>query len=165
MQHERDKRRKDLVKVPDKVVLHGRPRQVPEPGTFDRKSAVEYLEEEIQWLQEEARANSEDVNELEVTLPMEVAKLVLECAEAGKRKGQGRKGRPPDKDLVEAQNAWVVEWARERKADLVHDGMKATGANSAHDQAAEEASTLAYKLFGLNLSVGTIRRRMQSEKD
>jgi hypothetical protein len=86
------------------------------------------------------------MNEGEITLSLAAAKVILACAWDGARKGQGRHGRPPDAQRTKLRKhtalKLAVQWARGRKAELVGGGMKATGAGSAEDQAAKEASAL-----------------------
>lgn len=57
----------------------------------------------------------------------------------------------------------VVAFAKQRKDELHAQGMKATGASSAEDQAAEEARVLAHERYGISLAVTTIKRLMQSD--
>jgi len=74
--------------------------------------------------------------------------------------------RPRKSYIEQVVNNVVVNWARERKAELHALGMKNTGANSAEDKAAEEAREALSKLFHNTRytvpAVGTIKRRMQS---
>lgn len=127
----------------------------PGPWAGDRQSAVEVLRIEI--ARREARGS-----ETEITLPLEIARLILECAKKGVHKGQGR-GRPRDSRGDKLKKQAIVSWALERKAKLHEQGIKATGANSAEDRAAEEARVLASERYGLSLAVTTIKRMMQSD--
>jgi hypothetical protein len=79
------------------------------------------------------------------------------------QRGQGRKGRPRKSYVEELLREAIVSLAKERKDDLVATGMKATGTNSAEDQAAEEAHIFASERNGLNVAATTIKRLMQSD--
>jgi hypothetical protein len=121
---------------------------------LDRQRAVEMFEEQIGY--------AVLMDEETVTIPIFAAKVLLVCARDGQHKREGRR-RPRDTQHARLAKLAAVHWARRRKAELVAGGIKATGANSAEDQAAEEARELLSKR-GVKLKVETIRRRMQSKK-
>jgi hypothetical protein len=120
---------------------------------WDAASAVEWLELLLE-CDEDCNDNPETV-----TLPREVARLVLECAKRGMRKDQGRRGVALSETNRMCQEE-IIEWARERKDALraASPDMKATEAAS---QAAEEASRLLRQRYSMNLSPSTIMRRME----
>jgi hypothetical protein len=88
------------------------------------KDAVEYLELEILRHDHSAHRHLRDIGQPEdqtdatVTLPLDVARLVLACAQKGMRKGQGRR-RPALSHMDRVTRAGIVAWARHRKAELI----------------------------------------------
>ncbi|WP_396604514.1 hypothetical protein ACFLEY_03820 [Bradyrhizobium sp. YCK136] len=128
-----------------------------EEQIWDRESAVEFLEMEI-YKRNTRRSDNP------IILPLEAARLIFDCAKLGQHKGHGRKGAPPNR-VKKLQSEAIVNWARKRRDKLRAEGMKATGANSAEDQAAEEASSFASERYGFNLAASTIKRKMQSRID
>jgi hypothetical protein len=117
----------------------------------DRQGPVACLTLEIDQAEHEGRQ--------QVTLPLDVAKVVLACAEDGMRKGQGRKGRggsPKQKYERALAVREMIERARRRKAELVASGNYS--AIAAEMQAADEARE---RYASLVLSQDYIRRLMQ----
>ncbi len=86
---------------------------------------------------------------------------VITCAEKGVHKGKGRLGAPRTTRWKKLKQEVVVNFARSRRDELHAQGMKLTGANSAEDQAAAEASSMASEVYHLNLAASTIKRLMQ----
>jgi hypothetical protein len=125
------------------------------PWASDRRSAVAVLEMEI------ARRNARG-SENAVSLPLDIARLVLECAKAGMHKGQGRR-RPHDGYAVKQQKKAIAAYAKQRKAELFATLKYSTktGANSAEDQALKEAVDFARERYGILLGTNTIKRLMQ----
>jgi hypothetical protein len=95
------------------------------------------------------------------TLSRQEARLVLACAKDGQHKGQGR-GRPRNTRRDQLAKRSSVQVARQKKVELVAatENMRATGANSAEEKAAEDAHKWLSDR-GLRLKVDTIIRRMQ----
>jgi hypothetical protein len=106
--------------------------------TNRNKDAVEYLYFEIfrrdlaaQRYQRRARDQSEET----VTLPLDVARVVLDCAQRGMRKGTGRGGqRLSHRDRTIRDG--IIAWAKWRKDELVGGGERA---GKAEELAADEA--------------------------
>jgi hypothetical protein len=86
---------------------------------------------------------------------------VITCAEKGVHKGKGR-GAPRTTRWKKLRQEIVVNIARSRRDELHAQGMRLTGANSAEDQAAAEASSMASEVYDLSLAASTIKRLMQS---
>jgi hypothetical protein len=125
------------------------------PYAADRESAVEWLESELRFV-DRTRLRTAPASEYSVSLPYDVAVLVLDCARKGLRKGQGRGGRR----LGRFSNLWrmaPIWWAKSRKDELVATGMTSI---EAENQAAEEASDFARERYRLKLAAGTIKREM-----
>lgn len=74
-------------------------------------------------------------------------KRILACAKRGARIGKGRQ-RPPKTLQAKLKEKAVSDFMLAKKQALVEGGMKATGANSAEDQACEEAAVYANERFG-----------------
>ena len=157
MQHKRDK--------------NGEP---PEP-TYDRQSCVELLELELLRRRPRELTRGPDGKSeflvgatrpddpLTLTMPRYAWEHIVACAKAGQHK---RQGRPSDTRGDKLRKNAIVAFARQRKNELIATGtMAATGADSAEDQAVEEARVLANERYGLNLATETIRRLMQAEPD
>jgi hypothetical protein len=129
--------------------------EILEDQGWDSQDAVEWVEILIA-----VRAG-----DAKIELPLPILLAVLDCAKRGMHKG-GEQGRPRKSYIEQVVNNVVVNWARERKAELHALGMKNTGANSAEDKAAEEAQEALARLFHNTRytapAVGTIKRRMQS---
>ncbi|WP_316398624.1 hypothetical protein [Bradyrhizobium sp. 33ap4] len=94
-----------------------------------------------------------------ISLPIEAAEILLECAIAGRGKGHGRTGRP--RDLIKDRQIESVarSWARQRKSELRAGGMNAT---DAEHEAAKDAKELLAQRYGWTLKVSTIKRMMQT---
>lgn len=118
----------------------------------DRKTAVELLQTMIRM-----HRNPTDPT-AKIALPIEAARVVLECAKAGMHKGQGR-GRPRDSHGDKARKNAIASWAKERQRKL-HEQGKTN--EEAQRQAAEEAREFAHERYGKNLAINTIIRMMQS---
>jgi hypothetical protein len=118
----------------------------------DRQGPVAFLTLEIDQAEHEGKR--------EVTLPLDVAKVVLACAEDGMRKGQGRKGGRGGSPKQKYERALAVremiEWARRRKAELV-----ASTDYSAIDAEIQSADEARERYASLLLSQDYIRRLMQ----
>jgi hypothetical protein len=125
------------------------------PYAADRESAVEWLESELRFVDRTRRAPA---SEYSVSLPYEVAVLVLDCARKGLRKGEGRGGNRRLGRFSKLRRMAVIWWAKSRKAELV----ATTGGTSikAENQAAEEASDFARERYRLKLAAETIKREM-----
>jgi hypothetical protein len=91
-----------------------------------------------------------------VTLPRDIAEIVLECAQKGLHRGRGRRGVPLSHLEKLHQNA-IVDWAKCRKAKL----RAAMSAVEAALQAADEAKAFLLERYGLKLKASTIKRRME----
>ncbi len=103
-----------------------------------------------------------DDTERMVSLPLRIAELVLECAEHGMHRGQGRRGvRQSRAEMVRKQSA--IGFGRQRKRELMREG--GMSATEAEMQAAEEASDLLAQRYSLFLEASTIRRAMQQADD
>jgi hypothetical protein len=98
-----------------------------------------------------------------VEVPLDLAETILECAKAGM--AQGKKLRPSRIDRL--AEAVAVYRGRKRKMELIakakasNTKLKATGADSAEDQAAQWASDLLFEKCGRRVSMTTMRRKMQ----
>jgi hypothetical protein len=101
-----------------------------------------------------------------VTLPPVVYPALLDFCEHGRGKG-----RPRDSYMLTLQKQYVVEWARERKAELraldkaeLRALMKNRDVSDAETLAAKEAEDLQKKEFGIILwAAGTIKRAMENQ--
>jgi hypothetical protein len=129
--------------------------------TLDRASAVELLDFELfrATVLTPKRTGKQIADDATVTLPIDVARLVLDCAQKGLRKGEGRGARRHTRD-EQLQRQGIVAWARQRKKRLQAADNTLT-AVEAELQAAEEAQTLARKRFSIRLAADSIRRMMQ----
>jgi hypothetical protein len=127
---------------------------------MDRHNAVEILGVRLAQLRRNSAPGTEDL--VSISLRFREWELLHECAKNGVNKGQGRK-RPAATRGDKLRKGAIICFARDRKIKLVEAGLKATGSNSAEDQAAEEARQLGNDRYGLNLSVNTIKRLMQSK--
>jgi hypothetical protein len=123
----------------------------------DRRSAVTLLRMEI----DRIRKYKPDEKWRKIELPDDIWTVILEASIDGIHKGGGRR-RPPISHVEQLKQNAVVAFGRKRKRELIQSGMKATGANSAEDRAATEASDLLGTRYGMNLSTNTIKRKMQS---
>jgi len=98
-----------------------------------------------------------------VELPLELARVILECAKLGLPKiiynREGR-GRTPDSHWTKEKKEAVIDWAKGLAEDLVSQG-KEPSKLRAQGQAAYEASKQA-KHMGLKLTETTIKRRMDN---
>jgi hypothetical protein len=115
-----------------------------------------------------------------IPLPLAIEALILECANDGVLKGQGRKlptrrtGRRPDSRATElrkyAAKEAIVEFGRKRKDELdelraqqaFESKVQPAGVNSVIDRAANDASDWGYQEFGIRYGPGTIVRWLQS---
>jgi len=108
--------------------------------------------------------------DLTVTLPLWMAYLVLECAQRGLRKGQGRGNIPLSQDERNNRKA-IVAWARQRKAELIatrhpsilvgpHDHRRPSAAK-AEAKAADDARKYGFDRYGVSLAKSTIIRGMR----
>jgi hypothetical protein len=116
--------------------------------TLERQHAVELFAKQISY--------SELENAETITLPIRAAKVILASARDGQHKGQGRR-RPRDSDMDRIAKRTVIQWARDRKAQLVKEGARP---GAAEEQAATEARDEFGKRTGL--SEDYIKRMMQS---
>jgi hypothetical protein len=104
---------------------------------------------------------------LTITLPLATAYLVLECAQRGMRKGQGRGNIPLSEDERHNRED-IIAWARRRKAELIatrhpsilndHGRPSATEAEA---KAAEEASDYGFDRYRVRPAKSTIIRGMR----
>jgi hypothetical protein len=146
------------------------------PYAADRESAVEWLQSELRFV--DRTTKGAPASEYSVSLPYDVAVLVLECARKGLRKGQGRGGNRRRGRFSQLRRMAVIWWAKSRKAELVAEAeqqraeqrqsRRARRPSSRADlelEAAREASDYAHKRYGLNLAVGTIKREMGYSDD
>jgi hypothetical protein len=127
------------------------------PWAADRQSAVEFLDLAV------IRHRRPNASDARIKLPLDVARLVLDCAKLGLHKGQGRR-RPPLTHGDKLRQQAIAAWCKRRKAKLHGAGMKMTGANSAEDQALEDARDFASKRYNMNLSIKTLKRLMQTSE-
>jgi hypothetical protein len=124
------------------------------------RGAVDWFEVEIEAHKGRAACAGKPCTVVQV--PIDIAETILECAKQGVHRG---KGRPRDSYVVRSRKDSIQAFALRRKAKLRAGGLPATGHNSAEDQAAEEASQLAGEWYGLSLSAGTIKGRMEHSGD
>jgi hypothetical protein len=89
--------------------------------------------------------------------------LILARAKDGVQKRQGRR-RPRETRADQVRRNAIIDWAKDRKKELIGAGRRATGANSAEDQAAEEARVFARQRYSKNWSANTIKRWMQTAR-
>ena len=82
----------------------------------------------------------------------------VDCAE---RRKHTKRGRPKESSRRKSQKENVAIFARVYKAELVARGMKATGANSAEDRAAETFVPLLWRHFHIHIACATFKREMQ----
>ena len=94
-----------------------------------------------------------------VTLPRDIAQIVLECAQKGLHRGRGRRGVPLSHLEKLHQNA-IVDWAKCRKAKLRAANPNMSAVEAAL-QAADEAKAFLLERYGLKLKASTIKRRME----
>jgi hypothetical protein len=97
-----------------------------------------------------------------VTLPRDIAQIVLECAQKGLHKGRGRRGVPLSHSDKLRQNS-IVHWAKSRKAELQAANPNMSAVEAAL-QAADEAETFLLERYGLKLKASTIKRRMERKE-
>ncbi len=90
-----------------------------------------------------------------VTIPRDVARAVLDLA----KKGQRVRGQRPLSEVDKLCQESVIDWAKQRKADLraASPNMNAAQATL---QAAADAKRLLLEDYGMNLKASTIKRRM-----
>jgi hypothetical protein len=136
-------------------------RAFDEEPILDRVSVVEWLEIQVLRSPHYQQASTPDAK-VTITLPLYEWEHIVAAAKSGLHKGQGR-GRPTDSRWQRNRKRKIAMWARGRKDQLIASGMKATGTNSAEDQAAEEARVLALD-FGVYVAASTIKRMMQSDE-
>jgi hypothetical protein len=126
------------------------------PYAADRESAVEWLESELRFV--DRTKEGAPASEYSVSLPYDVAVLVLDCARQGLHKGQGRGGNRRRGRFSELRRMAVIWWAKSRKAELVATAGKTS--IEAEIQAADEASDFARERYGLKLAAETIKGQM-----
>ena len=195
------------------------------PWAQNRQNAVEYLRHQIFRRDLTAKRHQKRTGEVfdqtddAITLPLDVARLVLDCAEAGKYKGQGKGGKLLSYFAGKRRDA-VIVFGKGRKAELyeaaIHGIRKENGTyharicvdgcrmdlgafptlkdaaaayesakkqstpvlegsgflaiafdggvpptmNECEDLAAEEARAFAWKRYGLNMAIKTIKNSM-----
>jgi hypothetical protein len=104
--------------------------------------------------------------EMMVEVPLDLAETILECAKAGM--AQGKKLGPSRVDRL--AEAVAVKLGRERKMELIakakasNTKLKATGADSAEDHAAQWASDWLFEKCGRRLAMTTMRKKMQQSR-
>jgi hypothetical protein len=140
-----------------------------------RKNAVEYLDNQI--YRRDYRAlryynrtgRPFDQTDDTVTLPHDAARLLLDCARKGMRKGKGNQPLSHDDRRIRDS---IIAWARRRKAKLIATndpsilvevrGHSRPSAAKAEAKAAREASDYGWDHYGVRLAVNTIIRAMRS---
>jgi hypothetical protein len=127
-----------------------------------RRGAVDYLELEVR--AEEGRVSralrprsaQADLREGVVSLPLPVAKHLLECALNGMGKGEGRGGKSHTR-REKSNRLTVLNWAKRQKKKLMNEGKSAPEAKKL---AIERASQTAHDRFGLNSSASYLKRQL-----
>ena len=125
-------------------------------------NAIDVLETEIRDRRERDPCVNDWLNGVDdylvVKLPLKVAVTILECAKRGMHT---RRGRPEDSILRKSAKEDYAVFARVYKAELVDRGMRATGANSAEDRAADTFRKLLRRHLDIRLKFATFKRLME----
>jgi hypothetical protein len=155
------------------------------PWAVDRPNAVEYLKREIRRREYFAKRGQRTLDEAgeTVTLPLDIARLVLAAAQAGVHKGRGRGGIALTHSARNRRDG-IFLWAKALKAELMKKNVPASTAEArarllwkrfgiaelnqgmpageAEQRAAEEARKFALERYGLVMAVRSIKRGMAS---
>ncbi len=123
----------------------------------ERQDAVDFLELEIFG---KTRRRPVDETTVSISLPLPLARLVLDCAKDGLHKGQGRR-RPAlsRADRLRRQNIY-------HEARCIYQKLRAEGRPASEAtklQAAEQARQYGDRRYGMNIAVKTIKAEMYSK--
>jgi hypothetical protein len=141
------------------------------------KNAVEYLEYQI--FRRDLQAHkyqhyngrpSDQIDDT-VTLPLDAARLLLDCARKGMRKGRGKGNQPLSREDRRIRGL-IFDFGRRRKAELIAarhpsilvgpDDNPRPSAAEAEAKAAEDARKHGFDHYGVALAKSTIIRGMRS---
>jgi hypothetical protein len=161
--------REDLT--PDEIEIERQTMLIEEQDRWwaaSPKDAVEYLETKIWRCDLKALRHYHDTGrpfdqtDDTVTLSLDAARLLLDCARKGMHKGQGRRRPSLSRWDRKIRDGWFA-WARRRKAKLIDtrdssilDDHGRPSAAKAEEKAAEETRQFAHDRNGLNLATNTI---------
>jgi hypothetical protein len=127
---------------------------------MNRKDAVEYLDHQI-FRRERYSGRKLDQSGATVTLPLDVARVVLDCARLGMRKGMGR-GSPPlsyDDHLIRDS---IVAWTRGEAKRIAKAERKSL--EEVEPKAAKRGHAYARDRFGVKYAASTIVRDLHRRR-
>ena len=132
------------------------------PWAVNRQNAVDYLALQIYRREFYAKRGGRTPDEADetVTLPLDIARLVLAAAQAGVHKGRGKGGVRLTHPARNRRDG-IILWAKARKAELMKKN-KGMPASTAEEKAAEEAHAFAWERYRIALAESTIIRGMGS---
>jgi hypothetical protein len=125
---------------------------------WDPESAVDLLELHLLGFFDDENPDRETI-----IFPRDAARIILELAKKALHKGRGRRGVPLS-EVDKMRQECLVEWARDRKAELQADDPNISAVQATLQAAAEAKQLCDHYGMKRALKAVTIKRLMESNK-